>query len=159
MVFLGLVITVALFFHYKSRLARLPSRAESGDRRRHGARHHRRRRRRRRNTSADSDEALRRRALRRATIEAVFHTHVMSYLGVMVLLAFINLLTTRYPWFLWAAAGWGLGLFVHYMAVFGSQSIKKRYVDPVVHREVQLEKAVSGSRLSAPVNFGSQSAT
>jgi signal transduction histidine kinase len=63
----------------------------------------------------------------------------MSYLGVMAMLALINLFTTRYPWFLWPAMGWGIGIFSHYMAVFGSQKLKDRYFYPAVEREVRRE--------------------
>ncbi|HVO22701.1 MAG TPA: ATP-binding protein [Candidatus Margulisiibacteriota bacterium] len=87
------------------------------------------------------DETLRR-ARRRAAAEVGFYTHLMSYLGVMAFLALINLLTTRYPWFVWPALGWGVGLFSHYMAVFGSQLLRQRYFDPAVEREVRREKVV-----------------
>ena len=50
--------------------------------------------------------------------------------GVMAFLALINVLTSRYPWFLWPALGWGIGLFSHYMAVFGSRTLKERYFYP-----------------------------
>jgi signal transduction histidine kinase len=65
----------------------------------------------------------------------------MSYLGVVAFLALVNLMTTRYPWFLWPALGWGIGLFSHYMAVFGSKVIRQRYFEPAVEREVRREKA------------------
>ena len=70
-----------------------------------------------------SEGAILRRAKSRAHAELGFYSHLMSYLGVMAMLALINIFTTRYPWFLWPAMGWGIGLFAHYMAVFGSQKI------------------------------------
>ncbi len=81
------------------------------------------------------------RAKRRAAAEMGFYIHFMTYLGVIAFLAFINLLTTWYPWFLWPAAGWGLGLFFHWMGVFGMHSLKARYFDPAVEREVRRETA------------------
>ena len=86
-----------------------------------------------------SEEAILRRAKSRAHAELGFYGHLMSYLGVMAMLALINLFTTRYPWFLWPAMGWGIGIFSHYMAVFGSQKLKDRYFYPAVEREVRRE--------------------
>jgi signal transduction histidine kinase len=91
--------------------------------------------------AAPSDEEVLRRARRRAAAEAGFYAHLMSYLGVIAFLALINLFTTWYPWFIWPALGWGIGIFSHYMAVFGSRVIKERYFDPAVEREVRREKA------------------
>src|SRR5437016_4760574 len=82
------------------------------------------------------EEALRR-ARRRAAAQAGFYAHLMSYLGVIAFLALINLFTTRYPWFIWPALGWGIGLFSHWMAVFGSHLVRERYFDPAVERELR----------------------
>jgi len=87
------------------------------------------------------EAAILKRARRRAAAEVSFYGHLMSYLGVMAFLALINILTTRYPWFLWPALGWGIGLFAHYMAVFGSRTLKEKYFYPAVEREVRRETA------------------
>jgi signal transduction histidine kinase len=100
---------------------------------------------------AAESEALRR-ARRRAAAEAGFYMHLMSYLGVMAFLALINLFTTSYPWFIWPALGWGIGLFSHYMAVFGSRVVKQRYFDPAVEREVRREKAVMQTEKQASID-------
>ena len=86
-----------------------------------------------------SASAIRKRAEKRARHELEFYQHLTSYLGVMAMLALINIFTTRYPWFLWPAMGWGIGVFAHYMAVFGSQKLKDRYFYPAVEREVRRE--------------------
>jgi signal transduction histidine kinase len=86
-----------------------------------------------------SEEQILRRARRRAAAEVSFYGHLMSYLGVMGFLALINLFTSWYPWFLWPALGWGIGLFSHWMAVFGSRHLKQKYFDPAVEREVRME--------------------
>lgn len=93
-----------------------------------------------------------RRAHRRAAAEVGFYSHLMSYLGVMAFLALINLLTTRYPWFLWPAIGWGFGLFSHYMAVFGSRVMRERYFEPAVEREVRREKVVMQTEKQASID-------
>lgn len=109
--------------------------------------------------SLDAQEAaILKRARRRARAEVGFYAHLMSYLGVIGFLALINVLTARYPWFLWPALGWGLGLFAHYMAVFGSRTLKERYFYPAVEREVRretmsmrTEKQASIDELSATI--------
>ncbi|HXQ20397.1 MAG TPA: ATP-binding protein [Candidatus Acidoferrales bacterium] len=100
--------------------------------------------------TAESD--MLQRARRRAAAEAGFYSHLMSYLGVIAFLALINLMTTRYPWFIWPALGWGIGLFSHYMAVFGSRAVKQRYFDPAVEREVRREKAVMQTEKQASID-------
>jgi signal transduction histidine kinase len=103
-------------------------------------------------TPPTEEEELVRRARRRARAEVGFYTHLMSYLGVMAFLALINLMTTRYPWFLWPALGWGIGLFAHYMAVFGRQLLRQRYFDPVLEREVRREKAAMQTEKQASLD-------
>jgi signal transduction histidine kinase len=87
-----------------------------------------------------SEEAMHRRARRRAAAVAGFYGHAWTYGSVIGLLAFINLFTGFYPWFLWPAFGWGIGLFSHYMAVFGGRYIRENYFEPAVEREVRREK-------------------
>jgi signal transduction histidine kinase len=99
-----------------------------------------------------SEEEVLRRARRRAAAEVGFYGHLMSYLGVIAFLALVNLMTTSYPWFLWPALGWGLGLFSHYMAVFGSRMLRERFFDPAVEREVRREKAAMQSEKQASID-------
>ncbi|WP_411031904.1 2TM domain-containing protein [Spongiimicrobium sp. 3-5] len=49
-----------------------------------------------------------------------FYANLWSYIIVISLLAFINYFTNnfRYMWFLWAALGWGIGVFFHAMDTF-----------------------------------------
>ncbi len=89
---------------------------------------------------------------RRDAAELAFYIHLLSYLGGVALLAFINLLTTRYPWFLWPALGWGCGVFSHYVGVFGSRTIRARYFDPAVAREVRREKVVMQTEKQASID-------
>jgi signal transduction histidine kinase len=104
------------------------------------------------NDQAPAENETLRRARRRAAAEVGFYTHLMSYLGVMAFLALINLFTTRYPWFVWPALGWGFGLFSHYMAVFGSRMLRQRYFDPAVDREVRREKVVMQTEKQASID-------
>ncbi|MCL6265508.1 2TM domain-containing protein [Flagellimonas myxillae] len=49
-----------------------------------------------------------------------FYGNLWSYIVVISALAVINYLTNefRYMWFLWAAFGWGIGLFFHALRTF-----------------------------------------
>jgi signal transduction histidine kinase len=98
------------------------------------------------------EEQLLQRARSRAAAEMGFYVHLTSYLGVIALLALINLMTTWYPWFLWPAIGWGFGLGSHWMGVFGSRALKARYFDPVVERELVREKAVMQTEKQASLD-------
>jgi len=98
------------------------------------------------------EQRVLRRARRRAGAEAAFYTHLMSYLGVMAFLALTNLMTTRYPWFVWPALGWGIGLFAHYMTVFGSRLIRERYFVPAIEREVRREKLAAHTEKRASID-------
>ncbi|MDX2167074.1 MAG: ATP-binding protein [Deltaproteobacteria bacterium] len=103
-------------------------------------------------TDAASDAQVLARARRRARVEVGFYTHLMSYLGIIALLALINLLTTSYPWFIWPALGWGVGVFSHYMAVFGGRVMRERYFEPAVEREVRRERVAMQSEKQASID-------
>lgn len=49
-----------------------------------------------------------------------FYANLWSYILVISALALINYLTNefRYMWFLWAAFGWGIGIFFHAINTF-----------------------------------------
>jgi signal transduction histidine kinase len=93
-----------------------------------------------------------RRGRRRVAAQVGFYVHLMCYLGVMAFLALINFFTTSYPWFVWPAFGWGIGLFAHYMAVFGSRLVRERYFEPAVEREVRREKVVMQTEKLASID-------
>jgi signal transduction histidine kinase len=101
---------------------------------------------------ASREQRVLKRARRRAAAEAAFYTHLMSYLGVMAFLALTNLMTTSYPWFVWPALGWGIGLFAHYMAIFGSRLIRERYFVPAIEREVRREKIAAHTEKRASID-------
>jgi signal transduction histidine kinase len=98
------------------------------------------------------EEQVQRRAGLRAAAEVGFYAHLQVYLGVIAFLAFINVMTTWYPWFLWPAGAGGLGLFFHYMGVFGSRQLKERYFEPAIAREVQREKSVFQTEKQADIS-------
>ena len=97
------------------------------------------------------DAELLRRIEKRAAAEVGYYVHLMVYLGVLSILALINVFTTEYPWFVWPALGWGFALFIHYVAVVGSRLVRKRYFYPAVDREVRREKAAMQTEKQATI--------
>jgi hypothetical protein len=48
-----------------------------------------------------------------------FYSHLLSYVLVMMILAFVNLkYTPEHIWFFWPLLGWGIGLYFHALKVF-----------------------------------------
>jgi signal transduction histidine kinase len=153
MTFLGVLIAVILFTHFKRRLrsySQFHELSEEGPAWACGAHPHRHRHR-ERNGERETPDPLTR-ARRRAAAEAGFYGHLLSYLGVIAFLGVINLFTTRYPWFIWPALGWGIGLFSHYMAVFGSRLLRERFFEPAVERELRRERATMQTEKQASID-------
>ena len=48
-----------------------------------------------------------------------FYTHLMVYVIVISVLAYFNYTTTSFPWALFPALGWGIGLAAHGLRAFG----------------------------------------
>lgn len=57
----------------------------------------------------------------KAHIEKVksFYANLTAYLIVIPLLGVFNYYTTDFPWVLFPAVGWGIGLFGHWASIFG----------------------------------------
>jgi hypothetical protein len=50
-----------------------------------------------------------------------FKQHALVYVVVIGFLGLVNFLTSRsFPWFLFPAGGWGVGLAAHYLFAYGS---------------------------------------
>ena len=71
--------------------------------------------------------------LRKVARERVeFKRHLVVYIVIIGILGLINLLTSRhFPWFLFPAGGWGIGIIFHFLAAYGSlggtMSVEKEY--------------------------------
>ncbi len=52
-----------------------------------------------------------------------FHVHLTVYVIIIALLGFINFMTSGYPWVIFPALGWALGLIGHWLHVFGADYI------------------------------------
>ncbi len=48
-----------------------------------------------------------------------FYSHLTTYCLVITMLALLNYSTSEELWFIFPALGWGLGLSIHAMKVFG----------------------------------------
>ena len=59
--------------------------------------------------------------LRKVARERVeFKQHLVVYIVIIGFLGLINLFTSRhFPWFLFPAGGWGIGLIFHFLAAYG----------------------------------------
>ena len=71
--------------------------------------------------------------LRKVARERVeFKRHLVVYIVIIGILGLINLFTSRhFPWFLFPAGGWGIGIIFHFLAAYGSlggaMSVEKEY--------------------------------
>lgn len=99
------------------------------------------------------DREILRRARKRAQAEVGYHTHLMTFLGGIAFLSLLNLVIVRdQPWFIYPTVTWGVGLFSHYMAVFGARLVKERYFYPAVDREVRREKVAAHTEKQATID-------
>ncbi len=66
-----------------------------------------------------------------------FFRHLVPYLLVNGMFVTLNVLTTHFPWALFPAAGWGVGLFFHFMAV---ASPNPRRLERLIERQRERER-------------------
>jgi hypothetical protein len=68
-----------------------------------------------------------------------FYIHLGTYLLVNAALVVINLLLSpEYFWFIWPIIGWGVGLIIHAISVFGGlwgRSWEERKIKEIMERE------------------------
>jgi len=68
-----------------------------------------------------------------------FYSHLAAYIVINLFLIILNLtMTPEYYWFIWPLMGWGAGLILHGMMVFGfggGSVFRERMID------AELEKA------------------
>lgn len=58
-------------------------------------------------------------ARKRAKAKMDFIRHLATYVVVMAILIIINNVTgSGYQWWIWPAAGWGIGVLVHFLKTF-----------------------------------------
>ena len=68
-----------------------------------------------------------------------FYFHLVCYLLINAVLAVINLLTSpEYLWFIWPLMGWGIGLIIHGISVFGGlwgKSWEERKIREIMEKD------------------------
>nr|WP_299338246.1 2TM domain-containing protein [Allomuricauda sp.] len=76
-----------------------------------------------------------------------FYANLTSYVLVISVLALINYLTNdfRYMWFLWAAFGWGIGIFFHAVGTFNlnpffGKGWEERKIKQIMEEEEKTKK-------------------
>ena len=67
----------------------------------------------------NSEQERYERAKKRVSELKDFYGHLTVYIVVIGFLGIINLFTSDFPWVIFPAGGWGIGLFFHAIAVFG----------------------------------------
>ncbi|HTN49676.1 MAG TPA: 2TM domain-containing protein [Burkholderiaceae bacterium] len=65
------------------------------------------------------EDAALARAQRRLRAEMGFYIHLAVYACIIAFLVFLNMRTGSPWWFFWPAFGWGIGIAVHGLSVFG----------------------------------------
>jgi hypothetical protein len=73
-------------------------------------------------SSQEADPAYKR-ARRRVRELKGFYSHLAIYCIVITALFLINVATGRGWWFFWPAIGWGIGIAVHALSVYGLDSM------------------------------------
>jgi len=67
-----------------------------------------------------------------------FLRHLVPYLLVNGMLVFLNVVTTRFPWAIFPAVGWGVGLVSHFLAIIGPNPQRlERLLDRKRQRETR----------------------
>jgi len=70
-----------------------------------------------------------------------FYIHLITYILVNAVLVVVNLLTSpEYYWFIWPLMGWGVGLVIHAISVFGGllgKSWEERKIKEIMDKDEQ----------------------
>ncbi|MEO2052652.1 MAG: 2TM domain-containing protein [Allomuricauda sp.] len=70
-----------------------------------------------------SDQERYLRAKERVRLVKEFYSNATAYVIIIPLLVYLNYRTTSFPWSIFPAVGWGIGLVGHYMAATGRNPI------------------------------------
>ena len=98
-----------------------------------------------------------RKAKKKVSAKKDFFTHLSWYLSIMIVLFIINLTTSFGDWwFQFPIMGWGIGVFFHYVGVFGFPGLNffnKDWENSELEKELHKiapEKTLSEGELTAP---------
>ena len=89
------------------------------------------------------DEKLER-ARKAAKKKIDFIRHLIIYAAVIVFLVIINNVTSSgYQWWIWPALGWGIGVFFHFIGVWGFRRGKLKDLEKrITEKEMERMKDV-----------------
>ena len=89
----------------------------------------------------EEKKAIYARALCRARMKMALYLHAILFVGVILLLVVINLLTTpRNLWVVWPFLGWGIGLLLHWFLSGKLAGIYESIKDKEIARQLELRK-------------------
>lgn len=78
---------------------------------------------------------------RRVAAKREFVIHMFIWFGCSFFLFLLNMITSaHFPWFLFPTLGWGLGVFIHYLTVFGfpfMSNFERRWEQREIDRELR----------------------
>jgi hypothetical protein len=64
------------------------------------------------------------RAKKQVEDEKGFYIHLLTYVLVNIFLVILNLVVSKNDlWFFWPMLGWGIGIFFHWLGVFGKNLV------------------------------------
>ena len=71
-----------------------------------------------------------------------FYFYLITYIVINAVLVVINLLTSpEYLWFIWPIIGWGVGLVIHAITVFGNflgRSWEERKIKEIMEKDKRI---------------------
>jgi hypothetical protein len=88
-----------------------------------------------------TEQTIEQLARRRAGAKLGFYIHAITYLLVMGGLALLNYLTSPKPWSIAPLLGWGFGLAIHGLSVFGRDRLGAFRERLVQHEIEKLKKS------------------
>ncbi|MFS4467979.1 2TM domain-containing protein [Maribacter sp. 2210JD10-5] len=71
----------------------------------------------------NSNEHKYRRAKERVVAMKCFYNNLIAYCIVIPFLAWVNYNTSNFPWVIFPAVGWGIGVFAHWANAYGYHPI------------------------------------
>ena len=90
----------------------------------------------------EGEQEVYERAKKRVEELKAFYSHLFVYLAVNAGLFLLNIITSpRHLWFYWPLIGWGIGLSIHGLSVFGTQRLLgKEWEDRKIREIMEKEK-------------------
>ena len=79
-----------------------------------------------------------------------FYEHLSIYVVMSIFFIVLNMLTSNRIWFIWPMLGWGIGVFFHYLDVFGIPGVgtmSKEWEEKAIQEELErMERETMNSK-------------